>query len=159
MLHSPVHRSAPDTDQLLSVTTVPDPRPGRVVVEVAGEVDTCTAPALDLCLHSQATQPGLRELVVFLGQVTFLGAAGVTALARTDRRCRMRGARLVIRTGGRPAVLRCLHLTSLADLVAVDPADADPQPRRPRTGARPRTTPRRPSTPRRGTAATGHHLR
>ncbi|WP_157937115.1 STAS domain-containing protein [Geodermatophilus chilensis] len=129
---------------------MPDPRPGRVVVEVVGEVvgevDTSTAPALEVCLTSQARQPGVRELVVYLGQVTFLGAAGVTVLAQAHRRCRMRGARLVIRTGGRRCVLRPLQLVGLADLVAVDPADAErPQPRGPRTPRRPRTTPRRPS--------------
>ncbi|MGY1593665.1 STAS domain-containing protein [Geodermatophilus sp. SYSU D00708] len=140
MLHTPVHRSAPDPDQLLSVQTLPDPHPGRVVVEVVGEVDSYTAPALDLCLTSQARRRGVRELVVLLGQVTFLGAAGAEVLAQADRRCRMRGARLVIRTGGRPAVLRALQLTGLADLVAVDP-----QPRGPRTTRRPRTSSHRPS--------------
>jgi anti-sigma B factor antagonist len=78
--------------------------------------------------------------------VTFLGAAGVTVLAQAHRCCRMRGARLVIRTGGRGGVLRPLELSGLTDLVAVDPADAGrPQPRGPRTPGRLRTTPRRPS--------------
>jgi anti-anti-sigma factor len=146
VLHTPIHRSVSDHGQLLSVTTVSDPRPGRVVVEVVGEVDSCTAPALDVCLQSQASQPGVRELVVYLGQATFLGAAGVKVLAQADRRCRMRGTRLVIRTGGRPAVLRSLQLTGLAEPVAVDPADGErPEPRGPRTTGRQRTSPRRPS--------------
>jgi anti-anti-sigma factor len=146
VLHSPARRTALDPDPLLSVTTVPDPRPGRVVVEVVGEVDSYTAPALDACLRSQASQPGVRELVVYLGQVTFLDAAGVTVLAQADRRCRMRGARLVIRTGGRRAVLRPLRLTGLTDQVAVDPAGAERElPRSPRTGRRARRTARRPS--------------
>jgi anti-sigma B factor antagonist len=140
-IHGP--RTSPDRDQLLSVTTVPDPEPGRVVVEVVGEVDAYTAPALDVCLQSQAVQPGVRELVVHLGQVTFLGAAGVEVLARADGRCRRRGARLVIRTGTRPAVLRALRLSGLADLVAVDPAGTGRA--QPRTGTRPRTIPHRPS--------------
>ncbi|MGR6964005.1 STAS domain-containing protein [Geodermatophilus sp. URMC 61] len=146
MLHTPAHRPAPDTGQLLSVSTVPDPRPGRVVVEVVGEVDSYTAPALDLCLTSQARQPGVRELVVSLGRVTCLDAAGVEVLARAHRCCRMRGIRLVVRTGGRHRVLRPLQLTGLADLVAVDPADVEgPQPRGRPTRGRPQTTPRRPS--------------
>ena len=122
MLHRPAPPTAPDPDQLLSVTTVRDRRPGRVLVQVVGEVDSYTAPALDLCLHSQATRSGVRELVVDLGRVTFLDAAGVNALALADRRCRSRGARLVIRTGGRSAVLRALEVSGLTDLVAVDPA-------------------------------------
>jgi anti-anti-sigma factor len=130
--------AAPDTGQLLSVSVVPGGRPGRVVVEVTGEVDAYTAPALDLCLHSQARQHGVRVLVVDLSRVTFLGVAGVTVLAQADRRCRARGARLVVRTGGRRRVLRPLQLTGFADLVAIDPPESGPEERGRRTTARPR---------------------
>jgi anti-sigma B factor antagonist len=98
---SPAHRSAPDPEQLLAVTTLPGTGPARVVVEVTGEVDTYTAPLLGACLHSQSGRRGLRELIVDLEQVTLLGTAGVAALARARRRCRMRGARLVVRCGGK----------------------------------------------------------
>ena len=144
-----LHTTAPppaarDTGQLLSVSVVPGGRPGRVVVEVTGEVDAYTAPALDVCLHSQARQRGLRVLVVDLSRVTFLGVAGVTVLAQAHRRCRMRGARLVLHTAGRRHVLRPLQLTGLADLVAVDPPEWEPQGRAPRTAARRRAPSRRP---------------
>jgi len=115
-----------------------------VVVQVIGEVDAYTAPLLQLCLDSQATQRGLRELVVDLEQVTVLGAAGVTVLAQAHQRCRMRGARLVIRTGGRRNSLRPLQLARLADAVAVDPAEVEQlQTEGPRTATRPRSRPRR----------------
>lgn len=143
MLHTPAPSTAPDTIQLLSVSVVPSSRPGRVVVEVVGEVDAYTAPALDVCLHSQARQRGLRVLVVDLSRVTFLGVAGVTVLAQAHRRCRMRGARLVLHTAGRRRVLRPLQLTGFADLVAIDPAEWEPQGRAPRTAARPRRAPSR----------------
>lgn len=144
MLPSPVHETEPR--QLLSVSTLAH-HPGHVVVHVVGEVDSYTAPALDLCLQSQTRQPQLRELVVHLGQVTFLGAAGIKVLAQAHRRCRRRGARLVIRTGGRPSVLRPLQLAGLADLVAVDPPRSRrARPRSHRTGGRPKAS-RRPLTP------------
>ncbi len=143
MLHTPAPSTAPDTVQLLSVSVVPSGRPGRVVVEVVGEVDAYTAPALDVCLHSQARQGGLGVLVVDLSRVTFLGAAGVTVLAQADRRCRMRGARLEVHTGRRRRVLRPLQLTGFTDLVATDPTGSGPQERGPRTAARPRPRPRR----------------
>jgi anti-anti-sigma factor len=127
--HPVVHRPDPDTGRLLSVSTVADPRPGRVVVEVVGEVDSYTAPALDVCLHSQADRPGVRELVVDLERVTFLGAAGIEVLAQADRRCRRHGARLVLRTGDRRAVLCPLRLTGFADRVDLVPE----------TGAMPRS--------------------
>lgn len=132
--------------QLLSVTAHPGRRRGRVVVEVVGEVDTYTVPLLDACLQSQVSRPDVRELVVDLTAVTLLGAAGVAVLAQVDHRCRQRGARLVIRAGGRRGVLRPLQLTGLADRVAVDPAGGGQMPPRDgRTGRRPRTSPRRPS--------------
>jgi anti-anti-sigma factor len=143
VLHTPAPSTGPDTGQLLSVCVVPSGRPGRVVVEVVGEVDAYTAPALDVCLHSQARQRGVRELVVDLSRVTFLDVAGVAVLAQAHRRCRMRGARLVLHTAGRRRMLRPLQLTGFADLVAVDPPESEPQGRTPRTAARPRRAPSR----------------
>ena len=101
MLAAPVPRAESDTGELMSVVAHPGDRPGHVVVEVTGEVDTSTAPLLQLCLDSQTDQRGLRELVVDLGQVTVLGTAGVAALARAHRRCRSRGTRLVLRCTAR----------------------------------------------------------
>jgi anti-sigma B factor antagonist len=147
MLHTPAHRAAPSSGQLLSVTTMPAARPGLVVVEVTGEVDAYTAPALEVCLHSQATQRGVRTLVVDLSRVSFLGAAGVTVLAQVQRRCRMSGVRLIIRTGGRRNALRPLQLSGLADVVDDDPAAVEPlQTKGPGTGPRPHSRPRRSAT-------------
>ena len=146
MLHTPASPAAPDPGQLLSVAALPGTRPGSVVVEVTGEVDAYTAPLLDVCLNSQARQRGVREVVVDLSRVTFLGAAGVTVLAQAHRRCGMRGARLAVHTGGWRRLLRALQLTGFAgfaDLVAIDPTEPEPQSPGPRTAARPRPQPRR----------------
>ena len=143
MLHTPARRAACDPGRLLSVTAVPGERPGQVVVEVTGEVDGYTAPLLEVCLQSQADRRGVGELVADLSRVTFLGAAGVTAIAQAHRRCGMRGARLVIHTGGRRRVLRLLQLAGLTDLVAIDPTRPEPQVRGARTASRPRPRPRR----------------
>jgi anti-sigma B factor antagonist len=140
---TPALPTDPGPRDLLSVAAVPGPRPGSVVVAVTGEVDAYTAPALEVCLQSQARQPGLRLLVVDLSGVTFLGAAGGTALARAHRWCLARGAELVVRTGGRRRVLRLLQLTGLADLVATDPPEPAPQGAGPWTAARLRPRPRR----------------
>jgi anti-anti-sigma factor len=149
VLQTPVRPSAPDAGRLLSVTTLPGPRPGRVVVEVVGEVDAYTVPLLEACLRSHTAQGGIRELVVDLRQVTFVGAAGVGVLARAQERCRSLGARLEIRTGGRRRVLRPLALAGLVDRVAVDPAGAEQSRPGPRTPERPCTSPRRLSARRR----------
>lgn len=106
-------------DRALSVTALPATRAGHVVVEVAGEVDTFTAPLLDACLHSQAIRPGTRDLVVDLRRVSFLGGAGVRAVARAERLCRRRGARLSVRLGD-GIVERTLQLTGFGDLVSAE---------------------------------------
>lgn len=147
MLRLPARPHATDEDRLLSVTAVPD-RPGRVLVEVVGELDAYTAPLLELCLHSQAAQCGLRELVVDLEALTFLGAAGLAVLARANHLCRLRGARLVVRSGGRNTAQRPLQLSGLDEVIAVDPtAPTVRAARGPRAVARrrprPRTTPTR----------------
>ena len=59
--------------------------------------------------------------MIDLRGVTFLGTAGITALARARQLYRMLGARLVIRTGGRRTVQHSLQQTGLADVVAVEP--------------------------------------
>jgi anti-sigma B factor antagonist len=119
-------RAAPGQARSLSVTTLPRVHPGRIVVEVVGQVDTSTAPVLALCLRSQSSRRGLRELVVALSQVSYLGAAGAMVLARAHRRCRLRGVRLLLRCHRRRSVLRPLQLTGLAD----EPATGSPPLRR-----------------------------
>ena len=146
MLHTPVRPPSADADSLLSVVAVPAAR-GRVVVEVVGGVDPFTAPLLELCLQSQAGRTGLRVLVVDLGRVTHLGAAGVSVLAQANQRCRGRGARLELRSSDRPGVRRLLHLAGLADVIAPDPTEpVAPRTRGARTPARPRLRPRRAPT-------------
>ncbi|MEX5719518.1 STAS domain-containing protein [Geodermatophilus maliterrae] len=124
MPHSPDRPPTPDRTELLSVTALPPTRPGHVVVEVAGEVDTYTAPLLDACLTTQTRRRGVSELTVDMEQVTFLGVAGVSALARAQRRCRMRGARLVVVRGGRRSVQRPIQLCGLTDVLPSEPGAA-----------------------------------
>jgi len=113
-----------DRTRLLSVTALPPVGPGHVVVEVAGEVDTYTAPLLDACLTTQTRRRGVATLTVDMRRVTFLGAAGVSALARAQRRCRMRGARLAVVPDGRGRVLLPIRLCGLDDVLPPGPADA-----------------------------------
>jgi len=104
---------------MLSVTALPSTQPGRVVVEVVGEVDTFTAPLLDACLQSHARNPGISDLVVDLRQVSFLGGAGVRAVARAVRLCRRREAGLSVRCGA-GIVRHAPQLSGFGDLVSVD---------------------------------------
>jgi anti-sigma B factor antagonist len=102
-------------ERMLSVSALPSTCPGRVVVEVVGEVDTFTAPLLDACLHSQAARPGTSDLIVDLRWASFLGGAGVRAVADAERLCRRRNARLSVRC--RPGMVqRTLELAGLGGL-------------------------------------------
>jgi anti-anti-sigma factor len=107
----------------------------RVIVDVVGEVDHYTAPLLGDCLRRHCDRRGLRELVIDLDGVTFLGGAGLTVLARTRRRCSTRGIRLVVWSSGHRAVLRSLQLGGLSDLLPADHAAC----RSPAAGSRPVT--------------------
>ena len=145
---TPLHRT--DLEQLLSVTALPERRPGHVVVQVRGEIDTYTEPLLRACLRSQITRPTTAELVVDLRNVIFLGAAGIAALVSARTSCRTRGIRFAVRAGDQPRVRRPLALAGLADLVRAEPADAGHRPgpggRQPRArrGRRQPHPPRRP---------------
>jgi anti-sigma B factor antagonist len=111
---------------LLRVTAHPIDGHGRVVLEVAGEVDHYTAPLLSSCLGTECHRAGLRELVVDLDAVTFLAAAGLSVLAQARRWCSTRDARLVLWCSGRRAVLRPLHMAGLSDLWLIDHAARRP---------------------------------
>jgi anti-anti-sigma factor len=115
---------ASDRTRLLSVTALPPVRPSHVVVEVVGEVDAYTAPLLDACLTTQTRRHGVATLTVDMRRVTFLGAAGVSVLARAQHRCRMRGARLAVVPDGRGRVVRPIRLCGLDDVLRPGPADA-----------------------------------
>lgn len=93
-------------------------RPGdgrRVVLDVAGEVDTFTAPLLQACVRAQLSRPGIRELVLDMGGVEFLGVAGISAVAEAARRSRERGVRFRLRSHGRPQVVHPLELSGVID--------------------------------------------
>jgi anti-sigma B factor antagonist len=112
VLAAPVRSRPLAAGDLLSVTALPAGR-GRAVVEVAGELDTYTAPLLEACVRGQLVRPGLRALVVDLSQVSFLGAAGLAVLARAQHTCRERGAGFVVRGEPHSLVSRVVRRAGL----------------------------------------------
>ncbi|MGW3966190.1 STAS domain-containing protein [Amycolatopsis sp. NPDC005003] len=83
--------------------------PDAVVVEVTGEVDLCTVARLAALLDEHVrARPGV--LRVDLGQVRFLGAAGIRVLLRAHRHAEAVGVHLVIDPGGSRAAVRALEL-------------------------------------------------
>ncbi|MFL6143737.1 MAG: STAS domain-containing protein [Labedaea sp.] len=94
----------------LSVTR---PASGHTLVTVSGDVDALTAPRLhELLTHRLRTRP--TTLTVDLSQVTFLGVAGLTVLARSVVLAKMRGIRLRLAVGDNRTVARLVDLAGLA---------------------------------------------
>jgi anti-sigma B factor antagonist len=113
-LLSPVDVVSPHPEQFLAVNAR-SRGAGHVVLDVVGQVDAFTAPLLRACLGTPLSRPGVRELVLDVGGVDFLGAAGISAIAEAARRCRERGLRLRLRAHGRTSVLRPLELAGALD--------------------------------------------
>ncbi|MEU5266813.1 STAS domain-containing protein [Amycolatopsis sp. NPDC021455] len=113
---SPAHRlpapRAPSDDHLRSRTRWKSA--DAIVVEVGGEVDLSTAPLLETALaeHVRACPGVLR---VDLGQVGFLGAAGLRALVRAQRDAEAAGVHLVVDPGRSRAAVRALELLDTLD--------------------------------------------
>ncbi|UOX92291.1 STAS domain-containing protein [Amycolatopsis sp. FBCC-B4732] len=83
--------------------------PDAIVVEVTGDIDLCTVPRLEATLeeHLRACPGVLR---VDLGEVHFLGAAGLRALERAAEQAAEAGVHLVFDPGRSHAAIRALEL-------------------------------------------------
>ena len=84
--------------------------PGYSVITVAGEIDIFTVARLREDLFTLVGDG--RPLIADLDRVTFLGAAGLGALAGAARRAAARGASLHV-VCARPQTRRLLQLTGL----------------------------------------------
>jgi anti-sigma B factor antagonist len=108
------------SDELLPLRcTASRPRPHMCVAHLAGELDMATAPILAGYLREHtATRP--TELILDLGGVTLLAAAGVELIVRArNNNDGIHGRlHLIGVTGNRP-VERVLRLTGLASVLDV----------------------------------------
>lgn len=96
-------------------TTIIRPGPGVVLLDVDGEIDTLTAPALEAALDELLADPDDRVLVVDLLDVTFLASSGLAVLSRAAQRAADREVRVRIVTDAR-AVRRPLEITGVDQL-------------------------------------------
>lgn len=100
------------TDEL--DTRITRPRDGAVVLAVSGEIDTLTAPVLNVALTGLAGEPD-PVLVVNLSEVSFLASSGLAVLVEGARLAEGSGRRLRLVADGRP-VVRPLKLTGTDQL-------------------------------------------
>jgi anti-sigma B factor antagonist len=107
-------RVALATEDIPIAVTVEHPRPGTVIVCVAGEVDILTGRDLETALYHQLT-PDLRTLVVDLSEVTYLGSTGLSILCRAKEVCQQLGISLSMAGIGRECVIRPLQIVGLGE--------------------------------------------
>lgn len=91
---------------------------GAVVLEVAGDVDTTTAPAL-VQAADEALAAVPRLLVVDLSRVEFLASPGLTALLMIHRNSAAGTTVRIVATGR--ATLRPIQLTGIEDSLSLFP--------------------------------------
>jgi len=95
------------------------PRPDVCVVHLAGEMDMATVPVVVRYLRQQAA-PRPAELVLDLGAVTLLAAAGVALLVEVQHDDLGLGGRLhLVGVAGNRAVDRVLRITGLRSVLEV----------------------------------------
>ena len=90
-----------------------------VCIVATGEIDSSSAPQFREILEPLLDEPGLAEIVVDLGGVTFLDSAGLCVLAAAHRRTKGRDVQLRVLASSR-AVIRPLQITGLWDLLRVE---------------------------------------
>jgi anti-anti-sigma factor len=93
---------------------------GIVTVAVAGEIDMLTAAELRAALTDAMDSRRPRFLVVDLAGVTFLDAAGMTALVHARHHAGRLGAELRLVNVRRP-IVHSLSVAGLADALRVNP--------------------------------------
>ena len=127
--HGPLRPGLPSHQSPLDVVLT-GPRPGVVVLGVAGEIDLATAPRLESGIDLAFGPPVLR-VVLDLSRVTFLASRGLAVLLDAHRRAAEHNVRLGV------VVARAPVRRGAGDQ---RPDRGAPVPRHPRRGPRRRLT-------------------
>jgi len=94
-------------------------------IKLAGELDSATCDELVSRFEAAIPALGGRELVIDLGQVTFIDSSGMRAIIAIERRAGEEGVTLRL-TRPPPAVIELLQITGITDRVALKPHDNEP---------------------------------
>ena len=97
----------PGHHEALTIDIGPD---GEVVVR--GEIDIAGGPVLDAAILER--EPTAAEVVIDLGNVSFIDSSGLRSLLGAARRARARDGRVVLRNVG-PEIARLLEITGTTE--------------------------------------------
>lgn len=88
-----------------------------VVYQVTGEVDTLTAPHLDLAMTGTDDEStGVSHVVLDLTEVPFLSSAGLSILVEQHTRCTRDGIGFAV-VASQHAALRAIQITGLDSVI------------------------------------------
>lgn len=90
---------------------------GIVVVEVSGEIDLETAPALDTALRAALRDAGAGGCIADLTDVSFLGSIGLTTLLNATQAAERRREPLRIVVDSNRPVIRPIETTGLDEVL------------------------------------------
>ena len=90
---------------------------GTVVVEVIGEVDAATAPALRSALEGVIDEQGNLSVRLELGGMTFIDSAGLIVLLGASTRLRGRNGSLIL-ANPNPSARRALEEAGLGQAIS-----------------------------------------
>ncbi len=113
---SSIRRGSDVDDQITLATSTPSP--GKVVLEVGGEVDMLTSPQLRAAVLEQFETEGVGTVVLDLDGVTFLGTSGLAVLIEVREAAQTSGVDLRLVCTAR-RVLRPLTIAGLVPLFNV----------------------------------------
>ena len=100
---------------------VEEPAPRTLLLRVRGASDDAVDGELTRVLDDRLGSPGVSRVVIDLAGVTTVTSAGVCALHRLRRECRLAGRHLVFVGTANPAIHRYLYLSGLLPLVDARP--------------------------------------
>jgi anti-sigma B factor antagonist len=110
-------RRGSDVDDQITLTSS-TPAPGRVVLEVGGEVDMLTSPQLRAAVLEKFETDGVQRVVLVLDAVTFLGTSGLAVLIEVREAAQTAEVDLRLVCTAR-RVLRPLTIAGLVPLFSV----------------------------------------
>lgn len=86
-----------------------------MVIRVGGELDRCTSPALEACLHRLLGSGAYAAVTVDLARTDFLDVGGLAVLIAAARHASTVGRSLRL-VGCSRQLLRLIHIAGVADL-------------------------------------------
>ena len=93
-------------------------RRDTVTVRIEGELDHCSAQTIRRELDDILLDPGVRQLVLDFGGVTFMDSSGIGVILGRYRALRQRGGKLAV-TNMSPRVEKIFTLSGMRQIIEI----------------------------------------